>query len=135
MSEAKESMCCVTHLAIWPTHEMTHEMHRQLKFWVRLLYPSPIFSWTLLLVLLGFSPFTIKLSWAFIRMCLEIFNSLPQIWAYNAFITFLLSIHYHLFFFFFFWSNFLARIYFILPLKVHVWETGVKPIGYSQKRV
>ena len=44
------------------------------------------------------------LSWAFIRMYLEIFNPLSQTWAYNVFIIFGLFILYssfhHLFFFF-----------------------------------
>ena len=36
----------------------------------------------------------ILLSWAFIRMYLEIFILLSQIWAYNIFITFGLSFFY-----------------------------------------
>ena len=37
----------------------------------------------------------IMLSWAFIRMYLEIFNPLSRIWAYNVFITFgLFSFHF-----------------------------------------
>jgi len=32
----------------------------------------------------------ILLSWAFIKMLLEIFNTLSQTWAYNIFITFAL---------------------------------------------
>ena len=43
----------------------------------------------------------ILLSWAFIRIHLEIFNPLSQTWAYNAFITFGLFIFIHHFFLFF----------------------------------
>ena len=78
--------------------------------------PCPLLYWALLHLQQAF----ISLSWAFIRTCLEIFNHLSQIWAYDVFITFGLSLFIHLSsFFFFFGSSPLVRIYRSLPFKAY----------------
>ena len=64
--------------------------------------PCPLLYWALVHLQQAF----ISLSWSFIRTCLEIFNHLSQIWAYDVFITFGLSLFIHLSsFFFFFWKQ------------------------------
>ena len=74
----------------------------------------PLFHWALSIC----NKALILLSWAFIRMHLEISNPLSQTWAYNVFITFGLFIFY-LFISLFFLNSPLSRIYCSLHLKVH----------------
>ena len=59
----------------------------------------------------------ILLSWAFIRMHLEVFNPLSQTWAYNVFITFGLFIFIHYFTFFFFLETALQLEYIVAFLS------------------
>ena len=82
--------------------------------------PCPLLYWALVHLQQAF----ISLSWAFVRTCLEIFNHLSQIQAYDVFITFGLSLFIHLSSFFFFFLEVALQLEYIVAFLS-------KPMNFS----